>query len=556
MSVHRGLCSVVAVALALFVADRGAIAQDKPGAAGRQPPTAKTGGSNPKKKPDAGGEPKPDGKAGDPDEPQTAKLIDVPIDPSDLVAGKLRPKSPLALGGKPAGFTGCVLTTLPDSSLQPESGNSACDEYFKNAAPMPGNALVVGAGGAALIRLRPNFGDAAWNWSKPFHEVPNVERGQFIYFDHISKTWKQVDADGQKLPKNIFKGNSKEAFAFVNWNEKSEVTDSYSRVKVEPPTTKDQAGTPDPDPRWCTPRDGEGMGGKYLVCVDLVADSAVRSRQQKRARQIRVYPDTHHVLVPNQSVRVMVRYERTSTIRIELGGEEGLFTPSDRNNIPSSEPVKQAEEDKTARADYAIAEQDFAPRTPGQANLTITLRRDGQTTDEVHTVEFIVEQTYLGAVRLGLGAVGGHAVDRAYEARSVGGSSQKEIAAKTRQDVDLELVLGYSAYLSPRGYVTGCYPWCFGPYVGVGILNQGATALETLKSLHAGLEWEPTPNFAIALTGVARRVTRLADGYQVGSPVGDDVPTVTRYELGYGVVFSLSPEFFRVAKGAGTGFFK
>jgi hypothetical protein len=238
---------------------------------------------------------------------------------------------------------------------------------------------------------------------------------------------------------------------------------------------------------------------------------------------------------------------KSATTAMELGGEEGVYTSQDHDLTANGEPNLHSKV-----AGYDIDEQEFAPRLPGNANLTVTVT-DGDK-EEVRTVEFVVETTYIGAVRVGASLVF-NATDRAYEARAVAGSKQAEIAVTKKSTQDIELVLGYSAYLSPRGYANTSWT-NFEPYVGIGVLNQGPTALETLKSLHFGLEWEPSANFGIALTGVVRRVQRLADGYRIHSPIDRDVPTVEKAELGFGIVFNLSPDFLRIAKQSGSSFFK
>lgn len=308
--------------------------------------------------------------------------------------------------------------------------------------------------------------------------------------------------------------------------------------------------TPKPAPKpprdWCA-RSATG----YTVCLDFYSNVLERSK-----RRVTVYPeDTNHILLPNQSVRVVVLRRKDDDVSIDLAGDEGVYSSTDRNLVtpPTDELHADRSKQESAEPDFDIDDQEFAPRLPGKADLTVTLTRDGK--DEVRKVEFVVEPTYVGAVRLGASVVFGNATDRSYEARSVSGSKQAEVVATKKQNADLELVLGYSAYLKPRGYAEPSFT-NFEPYVGIGVLNQGPTGLETLKSLHAGIEWEPSPNFGIAFTGVVRRVTRLSDGVRIGSPITGDVPTVEKAEFGFGLVFNLSPEFLRVAKQAGSTFFK
>jgi hypothetical protein len=319
------------------------------------------------------------------------------------------------------------------------------------------------------------------------------------------------------------------------------------KVEEGTPEGTGEPEKPTPPRNWC-PRASSAFKG-YTVCLDLYSDATV-----KRRRGVQVFPEgTNHILRPNRAMRVFVLHPIDAKVSIALGGDEGVFVPGDRDQV-SQKDDGETHAEKEIAPDFAIEEQEFAPRLPGTANLSVTVKRPGQD-EEVRVVEFLVEQTYVGAVRLGVAVVFGGAVDRDYESRAVSGSQQSEVVATSTQDANLELVLGYSAYLTPRSYANT--NWLrFEPYVGIGLLNDGPTGLETLKSLHAGIEWEPTPNFAIALTGVVRRVNRLQDDLRVGSPVSGSIPTGETIGLGAGVVFNLSPEFFRVARSSGSSFFE
>lgn len=492
-------------------------------------------------------------------------LPEISFRPSDLANGdapsiKLPGALVTAAGTVDTAKT-CVID-LDDAgqTLQLDFG-SVCAELLSDS---PKQASVVAKkkdGTVARLNLNPEFPSTGAS-EKKLTSLPDVNGGVLLYVAWTEKgkqSWKHVAAKAGDLPADLLHVGTTEARAFINWDEKAAkpVAGEFHRVLVGPKKTKNKPGAADFCP---TATISEDSKDKYLVCVDLVPPIPRAGLSEPPKPKVRVFPETaRHTLAPNQSVRVVVQYEKGGTVAIELGGKEGLFTPSDKDlvNPPSTGPAVQGEKNEDdSTPDIVTVDQEFAPRLPGVANLTIRYKKTEAAAEEVHTVELIVEQTYLGAVRLGLASVW-HAVDRGYEARSVNGSKQKEIAATSKQYVDAEFVLGYSPYIGARGYTTACYPHCFEPYVGVGLLAQGSSsALETLKSIHAGLEWEPTPNFAIALTGALRRVNRLADGYKIGAPVGDDVPTQTKIEWGIGLVLNLSPEFFRIAKGASTGFFK
>lgn len=287
----------------------------------------------------------------------------------------------------------------------------------------------------------------------------------------------------------------------------------------------------------------------YLVCVDLVTEGDQPRFQFK--------PDTRQILRPNRAVLVKVRHRRETTVDITMEGERGLYMPGVRVDVaPPGKPQGQAGAEESIDV---VSEATFGPRRPGQADIKVKTT-DGRL-NPTYTVELLIEEAYLGAIRLGLGPVFKSAVDRAYEARTTPGSQQAEIVATSSGNVDLELVLGFAPFVfdyltdGGRAAVTGC-SLCIAPYVGIGLLNQRGTSLELMKSLHLGLEWEMSPSFSVAGTMVLRRVTRLAPGYEVGSPVDGEVPTTAAIGVGGGLVFSFSPELFKIATRQSQSFFK
>ncbi|MEM6731771.1 MAG: hypothetical protein AAF658_09450 [Myxococcota bacterium] len=208
---------------------------------------------------------------------------------------------------------------------------------------------------------------------------------------------------------------------------------------------------------------------------------------------------------------------------------------------------------------WTVTERLLPPRTPGEFKVSISLGANGSRGDvEKLDVDLAVEQTYLGAVRVGIGLVGLDATNAEYESRTSVGSQQAEIIAGDPSDLEFELVIGYAAYLDRGGRpASGCAyrPLCFAPYVGVGVLtpDSGDDGVRFLSSVHAGIEWEPSPTFSIAATVVGRRVDRLGPGLLIGGPAPDDDSSLTRqtFGLGAGIVFNVSSEFFSFAtKGA------
>ena len=450
------------------------------------------------------------------------KLISVTLRPLDNescsgLVGLSTKATPVAVQLKDGKYA--IFSLSPAGPTQEEGARAVAQSLMTDGkvitSPVPSNA------GAAVATL-------LWSDGRRWFSSKRTSNGQLTIPARLASTLVKVGAS-EDVYTNFVDGVLIDGVSLAN------VKRGADPIPVKPV----------PDRDWCPAATSDG----YLVCLDFYSDPLPTGK-----RQITVKPaGTSQVLRPNQSVRVVVLRPKNTALTLELGGVEGVYPPTDSVKIPEADEQHARHPEAPLVPDFAIEEKYFAPRLPGQANLTVTLKRAGE--DTVHTVEFVVEPVYVGAVRLGVAVLFGGATDRAYGARSVGGSKQSEVVATTSQKADIELVLGYSAYLSPRGYANP--DWLrFEPYAGIGVLNDSASGLQTLKSFHAGVEWEPSANFGVALTGVVRRVTRLADGLRVGSPVTGDVPTVQRADLGIGLVFNLSPEFFRVAKSSGSSFFK
>ncbi|MCC7540611.1 MAG: hypothetical protein IT379_30630 [Deltaproteobacteria bacterium] len=298
--------------------------------------------------------------------------------------------------------------------------------------------------------------------------------------------------------------------------------------------------------RLCESR-REATDDEMLVCID--AREGVEMTRPRGRR----------IVAPHQDLHVLVLHRRNRTVEATINGERGYEPPrmSDRGfgGIGSGAPVASREEerDETESGDLAVSTFRFVPRRPGVIDLGVKL-------DDVPTrsFELIVDARFLGAIRLGIGAVTFGAVDRAYRSSLQPGSMQSEITAERFDDVDLELVLGFSLFVfdmieGGRGYLDGPN-YLFAPYLGLGLIGEGAGGTRALTSLWTGFEIEITPSSSIALGVVLRRVTRLAGGFDVGDAVDADTRfTTSRIGVGLGILINVSPEFARVAGLPGAG---
>lgn len=261
------------------------------------------------------------------------------------------------------------------------------------------------------------------------------------------------------------------------------------------------------------------------------------------------------VIRPNISVEVEVIHPSDVNVDVRMTGKRGLFMPGDR--ITGVDGDAQSDSPRPPPVQHSVRHR-FAPRAPGDADVEITITDDEGRIVASRSLEFVVDRTYAGAVRLGFGIVYADAVDRHYEARTIGTNEQAQIVATRGGNSGFELVLGYAPYLFDyiqnrghgRSYTNTTLrdrAGGFAPFAGLGLVEASDTGVEILKSLHMGLEWEPTPNFSIAATAVSRRVTRLTEGARVGDPVTGEVPTREVIRWGGGVVLSFSTDFFRIA---------
>lgn len=305
---------------------------------------------------------------------------------------------------------------------------------------------------------------------------------------------------------------------------------------------------------------------RTVICVDAVnGDTA-------KAPHISGSSGSFHVIKPNTSVLVMVRHLDNTGVRISMGGQVGLTSLGYQNLTGQPEAGQQRSKSGEAASaapppSPTVSAYSFAPRKVGTADIRVQLLDRGKQSvlDELN-VEVLVEQTYIGALRIGIGAVLGNAVDRAYVAQKTGGSGQYQLATTTQSVADPELVLGFApfvldAFSGGRRYSGdmsfGSLLRRLSPFFGVGVLTQAPTGIDAFKSFYFGGELELAPSFSIAVTGVLRRVTRPGEGLDIGSPLPDEnVPTRTGYDLGWAVVVNLTPDFLRLSSTTVSSFLK
>lgn len=320
------------------------------------------------------------------------------------------------------------------------------------------------------------------------------------------------------------------------------------KVKLKAVPTPRKALPPLPA-GWC----GEDKKGENVVCVRMGPDGSFVKKRPKRG-----------VIRPNTGLLVYIVHEAGFNISVTWGGAQGVVRPG--TQLPGidgqghSLPDGKAEEPGFAWATSSFA---FAPRRPSSANITITTTSPADATKDgapaaspvstTYTVELEVEELSWGAVRFGFGSVFGDAASPVYEIRTAAGSNQPEIALASDPTVNFDVTVGFAPYIidligwGGRSH-TGGHNAYVAPFVGFGVVGQGAAGVEALNAIYTGVEVEFTPTFSLAAAAVWRRVTSLADGYAVGSPVEVGTSyTTTKTGVGFGLILNVSPDFLQFA---------
>lgn len=443
-----------------------------------------------------------------------------------------------------AGFSAALKDNLVLTPLTPKSLPSDAFELVK--APKGFECKLCSAAAP------PNEGYKVWLYV-------NEHRG----WAEFTATDKGFDLPGEPIKRAEANGGSAQITGFANFDDKGQSGYSSFTIPVGDKRAGDEKGGDEVGDSACpevndlkdfcsTP---PGDPKLYQVCFDLVS-------QGSGAGFPTIYPSgNQQIILPNRRVHVKVRHFANEKVEMSMQGDRGLFQPGFQISVPGEAHAEGGRKLNRTGCSARVSETTFGPRRPGQpADIVVKATSPGRE-ERSQKLELLVEETYFGAVRLGAAVVFNEAVERVYEPRTSPGSGQQEVAVKDGGAMNTELVLGFAPYIvdylatgEGRPAVTGGYG--VSPYFGLGLLNASGTGLELLKSIHAGVEYEFVPSFSVALTFVARRVTRLAPGVEVGSPVTGMVPTTTGFGLGAGLVLNFSPAFLQIAARGSSTFFK
>jgi hypothetical protein len=483
----------------------------------------------------------------------------ITYDPFDVIAGALTLPSSVNVSGNMS----VTLDRCPSAKLEARKltfDQAQCPLFRSDPLPEATLTLKSAAGTALSVKLLPrpagDGGDGGFVADDEGIKVTGLGNGPVAVF--YNKQWRQIAISSGKL---ALDDATRQGLRSLDDRAPPLYIDSRGslhRVEIVfSGSPKDRAGA----------RSSADEDAGEFKCDSQttlrIPDDAVVVCVDAASGQLALTQLLSHVILPNKPIVVVVRYREDKKLRVEILGKRGLFLPGLRDQTPFADVNRATSAAPRDRAPALVtAVHSFAPRRPGDADIRIALSDGAGKVAVEGTVELSVEETYLGALRLGIAPIFGGAIENRYGTRMQPEGTQREIVATTDNALDMQLVLGMSPFVFDwladrrgRSYFTGLNRR-FAPYVGLGLLNAEENSLKFTPSLHAGLELELTPQFSIAVTAVGRNVSRLAPGFEVGSVVDtDEVPTITGFRFGWGVVFNFSPEFLRLAARPGSSFF-
>jgi len=337
-----------------------------------------------------------------------------------------------------------------------------------------------------------------------------------------------------------------EAFAQPFGEAAADPTPSAEPSAVEVPQGP---GDPTPSPLAvdpgdrCPPRDAPKNA--IVVCAEVQGERFVAHR---------LFPRTGGVVRPNRPLLVWVRHPEDMRLTMETEGDVGIHYARLRDPREAEGPASRGEADERDPASIrqVVTRRTLPPMMPPKFTVLLGLRGpDAEVELDRLRVDLLIEPTYRGAIRMGVATVGLGAVNANYSVGTPRGGGQTLIVAGEPDPFETELVVGYAPYFDSGGRPrSGCVysPWCFAPYVGLGVLSPAEIGPQVLTSLHLGFEWEPVNGFSIAFTAVGRRVRRLGPDRRVGGPATpDEALTTEAMSMGAGIVFNMSPRVLALA---------
>src|SRR5262249_48622589 len=153
-----------------------------------------------------------------------------------------------------------------------------------------------------------------------------------------------------------------------------------------------------PPEQWCVvPPE---LDGHERVCFE-----------EDHGRLTLIAAPRNHFLSPNTSTVVLVRHSTAFAVSITMGGTAGLTAPAVANFTTFGANQQAGGAAAAPPEETVTTVAAFAPRKPGSADIKVELHGTGDPATVVaeQTLELLVEQGYLGAIRLGIGVVGSNA---------------------------------------------------------------------------------------------------------------------------------------------------
>lgn len=279
---------------------------------------------------------------------------------------------------------------------------------------------------------------------------------------------------------------------------------------------------------YCSQDAIQKTAGVERVCIDVATNRDV----------IDVWRRTS-IIPANTEVEVTIVHHQDDSWIVTLGGSRGIVQPK---SAARKETLDKAQDD-----DHRLQVYRFAPRKPGEADLTVTKVTPPNQPSRTRTIEFEVVAIYWGAIRFGLGTVFGDAAGRKYRTAFAPGSQQLEIQLENNRTYQFELVMGAGLFVFDLVSGGRSYPnhnLRIAPFIGFGLLSDTPSGIEALNSFHVGFEFELARSVSVAATAVLRSVEVLADDLAVGAAVEPQTQITERADRwGFGLVLNVSPGF-------------
>lgn len=277
-----------------------------------------------------------------------------------------------------------------------------------------------------------------------------------------------------------------------------------------------------------------------VVCIDA-SDPATLTLEQVLQIDENV-GTTDSTLITNRVLRVYVRAQKNAVVTVSstgsFGWSDGLLyapAPGAAAGLAGPPPPK-------------ITVHQFPPHKAGSASLKVKLQniKVGDLTEREVEFPMLVEATYWGAFRLGLGFT--PVIDRTYAVETpVTGGAPRVVARDGDNIARFDVLTGVTVFFE-RYRETDLQRVHGGWYFGLAVFEASTGGAGFLRAFHTGPELSFTKHFSIAMTGSVRFGSVPEYGFEPGRPVAagtTEVPLQAYPVFSFiGLAINFSPEVF------------